>query len=56
MNLKIINSGSIGNCYILENQNEALIIEAGVKFLEIKKALNYDIGKIQGCLISHEHL
>lgn len=55
MKLKIIGSNSQGNCYILENKNEALIIEAGMKFSEVKKTLNYNISKIVGCLISHEH-
>ena len=55
MKLKIINSDSSGNCYILENDSEALIIECGVKFSQIKKAMDYDISKIVGCLVSHEH-
>lgn len=55
MNLKIIQTGSAGNCFILENGREALIIEAGVRLIEIKKALNFDLGKIVGCLVSHEH-
>ena len=41
MKLKIISTGSQGNSYILENENEALIIEAGVRFIEIKKALSF---------------
>lgn len=56
MKLKVLGSGSSGNCYILENDTEALIIEAGVPFMEVKKALNFDIRKIQGVVISHEHL
>ena len=40
MNLKIINTGSAGNCYILtDSNNKSLIIECGVKIEEIKKAL-----------------
>lgn len=55
MELKIIKTGSAGNCYILDNGNEALIIEAGVRFIEIKKALSFDIGRAVGCIVSHEH-
>ena len=55
MRLIVLGSNSLGNCYILENKNEALIIEAGVPFHEVKKAVNYDIGKIVGCVVSHEH-
>lgn len=55
MKLIVLGSNSLGNCYILENENEALIIEAGIKFSEVKMAINYDIKKIVGCVISHEH-
>lgn len=55
MDLKVIGSSSKGNCYILENDSEALIIEAGVRFDAIKKALNFNIRKVVGCLVTHEH-
>lgn len=55
MVLKVLGSSSQGNCYILENENEALIIEAGVRFIEVKKALGFDIRKVSGCLITHQH-
>lgn len=55
MILKILGSNSLGNCYILENKDEALIIEAGIKLVNVKKALEYNISKIAGCLVSHEH-
>ena len=55
MVLKVLGSSSQGNCYILENRDEALIIEAGVRFIEVKKALGFDIRKVSGCLITHQH-
>jgi len=55
MKLKILNSGSAGNCYILENETSALIIECGVKFSDIKKALDFNLNKVAGVLVSHEH-
>ncbi len=55
MVLKVLGSSSSGNCYILENKQEALIIEAGVKFIDVKKALDFDIRKVVGCLITHQH-
>ena len=55
MKLKVLGSNSLGNCYILENKDEALILEAGIKLVNVKKALNYNISKIVGCLVSHEH-
>lgn len=55
MKLKVIGTGSKGNCYVLENDNEALIIECGVNIKEIKQALNFNLAKVSGCIISHEH-
>lgn len=56
MKLKIISSGSVGNAYILENENSALLIECGVKLQEIQKAIDYDVFKIKGAIVSHAHL
>jgi phosphoribosyl 1,2-cyclic phosphodiesterase len=55
MKLKIINSGSAGNCYILESETSALVIECGVRFTDIKQALDFNLRKVTGVLISHEH-
>jgi phosphoribosyl 1,2-cyclic phosphodiesterase len=55
MQLKVLGSSSHGNSYLLENDREALILEAGVKFAEVKRSLNYNITKVVGCLITHEH-
>lgn len=55
MKLTVLGSSSSGNCYILDNGNEALIIEAGIRFLEVKKALDFQIRKVVGCLITHQH-
>lgn len=55
MELDVINSGSEANGYIIQNNNEALILECGCKLSEVKKALDWNVRKIAGCLISHEH-
>ena len=55
MLLKVLGSSSKGNCFILENEEESLIIECGIPFLEIKKGLNFNLKKVVGCLCSHEH-
>lgn len=56
MTFKVIGTGSSGNCYLLCGRHETLIVEAGVKFIEVKKALNFDLSNIVGCVCSHEHL
>jgi len=55
MKLKVVGTGSKGNAYLLENDTEALLIECGVNFLEIKKAVEFNISKIKGCIVTHEH-
>lgn len=55
MKLKVLGSSSAGNCYILESDTEALIIEAGLPLMEVKKVLNFNVRKIVGVVVSHSH-
>ena len=55
MELHVINSNSAGNCYVLRNNQESLIIECGVRFDLIKQALKFNLKSVVGCLVSHEH-
>lgn len=55
MKLKILGSGSSGNCYILENDHTSLIIECGISMKEIKQGLDFNLNKVAGVLVSHEH-
>jgi len=56
MRLHILNSNSDGNCYLFtDNNGETLIVECGVRFEKIKQALNFDLSKVVGCLVTHEH-
>lgn len=55
MKLKVLGSGSSGNCYILESDTEALIIEAGLSLKEVKIALDFNIMKIKAVIITHIH-
>jgi len=55
MQLKVIGSSSKGNSYILKSETETLILECGVRFPDIKKALDFDITNVVGCLVSHAH-
>lgn len=53
---KILGSGSKGNCYLIECSGETLILDIGVSWRDVLKGLNYNIGGVQGVLVSHEHL
>lgn len=55
MKLKILASGSSGNCYLLENETEILIIEAGISFKRIQEGIDFNTSKVVGCLVTHEH-
>ena len=55
MKLKVLGSGSSGNCYLLQNENETLIIECGLPYKTILKGLDFKLQNVVGCLVSHEH-
>jgi phosphoribosyl 1,2-cyclic phosphodiesterase len=53
-----IASGSNGNCYYLENDNDAILIDAGIstKQIVVRMAnLGLSMSKVKGVFISHEH-
>lgn len=56
MKLKVLGSSSSGNCYILDAHEEILILDAGVNFKEVQKALEFDFRGVRGVLITHEHM
>lgn len=55
MKLTVLNSSSAKNGYILHNDSEALVIEAGCSLLDVKKVINFDINKVKGLCITHKH-
>lgn len=55
MKLKVIGSSSKGNSYILEADTGSLILDCGVRFRDIQKALDFDLSRACGCLVTHEH-
>ncbi len=53
-----LNSGSNGNCYYIGNNNEAVLIDAGISCREIEKRMNrlgLLIEKVKAIFVSHEH-
>jgi phosphoribosyl 1,2-cyclic phosphodiesterase len=53
-----IASGSNGNCYYVGNENEAVLIDAGISCREIEqrmKRLELSMHKVKALFISHEH-
>lgn len=56
MKMTVLGSGSSGNCYLLDDGKEILVIEAGIPFEEVKKAIDYQVSRIVGVLSSHSHM
>ncbi len=51
-------SGSNGNCYYIGNENDAILVDAGISAKQILIRINeagLDASKIRGIFISHEH-
>ena len=55
MRLRVLGSSSKGNCYILETDTGSLILDCGVRFPDIQKALGFDLSRVVGCLVTHVH-
>lgn len=55
MTLKCLESGSSGNCYLLECENEILILDCGIGIKDIKIGLDFDLSKVVGCVVTHSH-
>jgi phosphoribosyl 1,2-cyclic phosphodiesterase len=55
MRLRCLGSSSSGNCYLIENEKECLVLEAGISLKEVSIALDFNVLKIVGLLITHEH-
>ncbi len=58
MIINTLASGSDGNCYIVERDGPALMVEAGLPFEKLKKLVwqhDYKLADLAGCLVSHVH-
>lgn len=53
-----LNSGSNGNCYYIGNEQEAVLVDAGLSCRETEKRMRQsglDINRVKAIFISHEH-
>lgn len=55
MKLKVLGSSSNGNCYIIETDTGNLILDCGINYGDIKKALKFNLLNVCGCLVTHSH-
>jgi phosphoribosyl 1,2-cyclic phosphodiesterase len=55
INIHVIASGSTGNCYRIESAGEVIMIECGIRFQRIREAFKFQLSRVCGCLLTHEH-
>lgn len=56
MKLKVVGTGSSGNCYLLyDDDGNVLVLDCGITMDRVKKALDFNISAIKGVFVSHEH-
>ena len=53
--VKCIASGSKGNCWVLDDGKQILVIDCGVPVLEMKSAIQFQISRVVGCIVTHQH-
>ena len=55
MDIKVIASGSSGNCYLIGDGKTKILLECGIPYKRILKGVDYNISDISACLLSHSH-
>lgn len=56
MRLKVLSTGSKGNCYVLARDNgEKLILDVGIPTKEIIQGIDYDLRSVKGVCVTHRH-
>ena len=55
LEINVLASSSKGNCYIISDGKNKLLIDPGIAIREIKQKGGFKIHEISACLISHEH-
>lgn len=53
--IRTLASGSKGNAYHIDDGQTQLLLECGISFKDIRKALDFNTSNLAGCLVTHEH-
>ena len=53
--LRCLGSSSSGNCFLLECQGETLILDLGLDWKSVMRAIGYRLEVVVGALVSHIH-
>lgn len=56
MFLKVLSSGSKGNCYVLtDNNGRRLILDVGIQYKKILDGIGYELLSVDGVCVTHRH-
>lgn len=55
MQLKVVNTGSSGNCFVLESNGRKILLDLGVRWKDIQRAIDFDYYSIDFALCTHGH-
>ena len=56
IDIQVFGSGSSGNGYLIDDGRSQVLIECGVKFELVKRKMKFDLSRVAGMCISHEHM
>lgn len=54
--IKCLGSGSSGNCWILDNNGEMLLLDAGLNSKTIKRGIDFNLMGVKGVCVTHSHV
>ena len=55
MDIRVLASGSKGNCYLVSDGSTPLLLECGIPIKQIRQGLGFGLTQAAACLVSHEH-
>ena len=55
MDIKVLGSSSKGNCYIVSDGTTTLLLDCGVPIKRILSGIDFKVGSVAGCLVTHSH-
>lgn len=56
MDIRVISSGSKGNCYVVSDGVTSLMLDCGIPLKQILIACKFKMSAISGCLVTHNHM
>ena len=55
MLIKVLASGSSGNCYLIDDGSSMLLLDAGIPLKQIRIGVGFKLSAVAGALITHRH-